>query len=100
MALSWQSWFGKHIDIFLLSFYLIKSWQIFFLIFKSWKKDYQPGWTLVGGGLKTADQVRRHQKDLIPSGVDWIKTNAASFDPVKNSVTLANGNKVYTLFLF
>jgi len=52
---------------------------------------------LVGGGLKTADQVRRPQKDLIPSGVDWIKTNARSFDPDKNCVVLENGNKVFIL---
>jgi sulfide:quinone oxidoreductase len=50
---------------------------------------------LVGGGLKTADQFRRPQKDLIPNGVDWIKANARSFDPDKNYLVLENGNKVF-----
>ena len=45
--------------------------------------------------MKTADQFRRPQKDLIPNGVDWIKANARSFDPDKNYLVLENGNKVF-----
>ena len=50
--------------------------------------DYQPGWTLVGGGLKTADQMRKSQEKLIPKGVQWFKTKATGFDPENNCVKL------------
>jgi sulfide:quinone oxidoreductase len=56
--------------------------------------DYQPGWTLVAAGIKTLDSLKRPEDGLIPNGVDWIKTKVASFDPEKNSVTLANDKKI------
>ena len=34
---------------------------------------YQPSWTLVGGGAFNVKNSRRQTKDLIPSGVRWIK---------------------------
>ena len=49
----------------------------------------------MGGGVKSADQVRKLQKDLTPKGVEWFKTKASSFDPENNSVTLADGKKVF-----
>jgi hypothetical protein len=53
----------------------VKIYKFKFFLYKTnFKiKDYQSGWTLVGGGIKTADQVRKPQQDLIPAGVDWIK---------------------------
>lgn len=42
---------------------------------------YQPGWTLVGGGVFSLEETRRAERDLIPSGVHWIQAGAAGFDP-------------------
>ena len=66
----------------------------FLFKFQCYSKDYQPGWTLVGAGLKTADQVRSPQKDCIPKGVDWIKSSVVSFDPDNRTVTTSDGHKI------
>ena len=55
---------------------------------------YQPGWTMVGGGIFTPEKTRRRMKDLIPSGVKWIKKSAATFEPDNNTVTLADGQVI------
>lgn len=52
---------------------------------------YQPGWTMVGGGIFKAKQTRRAMKDLIPSKAKWIKNSVSSFDPDNNSLTLSDG---------
>ena len=39
---------------------------------------YQPGWTLVGGGVMTLEQTRRSAASLIPDGVSWIQAAATS----------------------
>jgi sulfide:quinone oxidoreductase len=52
---------------------------------------YQPGWTLVGGGVFSMDQTHRSEGDLIPSGVTWLREAAAGFDPDHNSVTTSGG---------
>jgi sulfide:quinone oxidoreductase len=52
---------------------------------------YQPGWTLVGGGVFSLEETRRAEGDLIPSGVTWIREAVAGFDPEHNTVTTASG---------
>ena len=52
---------------------------------------YQPGWTLVGGGLMGLEQTRRSEASLIPRGVSWIQAAATGFDPDHNSVTSSEG---------
>ncbi|MGL6132710.1 MAG: FAD/NAD(P)-binding oxidoreductase [Prochlorococcaceae cyanobacterium] len=52
---------------------------------------YQPGWTLVGGGVFSLEDTHRAERDLIPSGVHWIQAGAAGFDPEHNSVTTTTG---------
>jgi len=52
---------------------------------------YQPGWTLVGGGVFSLEQTRRKEADLIPAGVTWIRAGAASFDPDAATVTTTGG---------
>lgn len=49
---------------------------------------YQPGWTLVGAGVFTAEQTVRQMARLIPGGVKWIKAAVAAFDPDQNAVIL------------
>ncbi|MCT0226111.1 FAD/NAD(P)-binding oxidoreductase [Synechococcus sp. CS-1328] len=52
---------------------------------------YQPGWTLVGGGVFTLEQTHRLEVDLIPEGVVWIHDAVASFDPDAKAVRTAAG---------
>ncbi len=56
--------------------------------------DYQPGWTLVGGGLKTKEELRRPMKSLIDPKLHLYSNNVATFSPEQNSVTLGNGDKI------
>lgn len=55
---------------------------------------YQPGWTMVGGGIFNASVTRRSQASVMPHGVDWIKVAASGFAPDDNRVILADGSDV------
>ena len=49
---------------------------------------YQPGWTMVGGGIFDAKTTRRQMQDLIPSDASWIKQAVKGFKPSENEVVL------------
>ena len=49
---------------------------------------YQPGWTLVGGGVFDAAETARTMASTIPHGVHWIKSAVAAFEPERNAVIL------------
>jgi sulfide:quinone oxidoreductase len=49
---------------------------------------YQPGWTMVGGGVFDAATTARTLASLIPEGVRWIKAAVAAFEPEANAVIL------------
>lgn len=49
---------------------------------------YQPGWTMVGGGIFDAQTTARTMGSLIPAGVHWIKSAVAAFEPANNAVIL------------
>jgi sulfide:quinone oxidoreductase len=49
---------------------------------------YQPGWTMVGGGIFEAHDTARTMGSLIPKGVTWIKSAVAAFEPDTNAVIL------------
>lgn len=53
---------------------------------------YQPGWTLVGGGVFSLEQTRRAEEGLIPAGVRWIRDAVSGFDPEASSITTASGD--------
>lgn len=55
---------------------------------------YQPGWTLVGGGLKTKQELRRPLQSLLDPKLKLYRGSVGSFTPKENVVTLANGDKV------
>lgn len=55
---------------------------------------YQPGWTMVGGGIFHAQQTVRPTHSVMPSRVKHIKAAVASFVPDNNSVTLQDGRSV------
>lgn len=55
---------------------------------------YQPGWTLVGGGVFDRSQTERLMAQVIPRQVRWIRAAAAGFEPERNQVVLEDGERV------
>ena len=55
---------------------------------------YQPGWTLVGGGVFDRAQTERPMASLIPKGVQWLRAACAGFDPEHNQVILEDGERI------
>lgn len=49
---------------------------------------YQPGWTMVGGGIFNAAKTAKTMGSLIPRGVHWLKSAVAAFEPNDNAVVL------------
>lgn len=49
---------------------------------------YQPGWTMVGGGIFEANTTAKTMGSLIPRGVHWIKSAVAAFEPQNNAIIL------------
>ena len=49
---------------------------------------YQPGWTMVGGGIFDAETTAKTMGSLIPKGVHWIKSAVAAFEPKDNAIVL------------
>lgn len=58
------------------------------------KHYYQPGWTLVGGGVFQPEETERDMAALIPSGAKWKQAAVASFQPDQNAVMLDNGEEL------
>jgi sulfide:quinone oxidoreductase len=57
--------------------------------------DYQPGWTLVGGGLKTNEELRKPLPALIDPAIKFYNQATSSFSPRDGTITLAgNGDKL------
>ncbi len=54
---------------------------------------YQPGWTMVGGGIFDAQDTARTMGSLIPKGVHWLKSAVAAFEP-KEDVVILDGCRV------
>ena len=49
---------------------------------------YQPGWTMVGGGIFEAQDTAKTMGSLIPKGVTWIKAAVAAFEPERDAILL------------
>ena len=56
---------------------------------------YQPGWTMVGGGIFQAPSTGRAMASVIPRGTTWIKQKVSEFDPDNNAVRLDNGEQLH-----
>ncbi|GAB0136617.1 hypothetical protein EsDP_00004912 [Epichloe bromicola] len=52
---------------------------------------YQPGWTLVGGGLKSKEELRRKTDDLMDPRLRLYKSGVARVVPGESSVALRDG---------
>uniref|UniRef100_A0A914EN52 Sulfide:quinone oxidoreductase, mitochondrial n=1 Tax=Acrobeloides nanus TaxID=290746 RepID=A0A914EN52_9BILA len=55
---------------------------------------YQPGFTLVGGGLMKKQDLTKNQSDVIPSGAVWINDGVNKFVPGKNLIVLNDGREI------
>ena len=55
---------------------------------------YQPGFTMVGGGVFDLAQTRRPMDQVMPERVSWIKAAVAEFNPAENYVLLDSQAKV------
>lgn len=55
---------------------------------------YQPGFTMIGGGVFSEQQVKRPMASLIPHGVKWIASAVTQFEPDQNYVVLDDGARV------
>jgi len=55
---------------------------------------YQPGWTLVGGGMKTFEDTGKPMKNVLPKKAEWLKTSVETFDPDNSKVTTTEGDEI------
>lgn len=53
---------------------------------------YQPGWTMVGGGIFKNTDTKRATAALIPSSAKWIQSSVTAFEPENNQVTLSDNS--------
>ena len=56
--------------------------------------SYQPGQTLIGGGVWEKEAIIYNRDDFVPSGVTLIKDKVVTFDPENNKVKTAGGMDV------
>jgi len=56
--------------------------------------SYQPGQTLVGGGIWDEDDIAYKRDDFVPDGVKVIKEKAILFNPQENKLTTDKGTVV------
>lgn len=55
---------------------------------------YQPGQTLIGGGVFTRAQIVREERAYIPARAQWVRDSVVSFAPDKNQVVTAGGKNI------
>lgn len=55
---------------------------------------YQPGWTLVGGGIFDPARTERPMVRCIPHGVQWLRAAVAAFEPEQQRLVLEDGSRV------
>lgn len=60
---------------------------------------YQPGFTLIAGGVYQPDDVYKPQAECIPHGVKWVKDSVVVVDPDRKLVKTQNSGDVKYDFL-
>ena len=52
---------------------------------------YQPGWTMVGGGIFDLPHTGRPMASVMPKAVSWKKLSVEGFEPDENRILLSSG---------
>lgn len=60
---------------------------------------YQPGFTLIGAGLKPPAYAESTTREFVPRNSEWIEEAVAGFEPDANVVVTASGRRVVYDFL-
>ena len=55
---------------------------------------YQPGWTLVGGGVFNRAQTQRSMASVMPDKVKWKRVAVEGFEPQLNRIVLEDGERL------
>jgi sulfide:quinone oxidoreductase len=55
---------------------------------------YQPGWTMVGGGIFEPESTVRSMGSVLPSQVNWIKATVEVFEPERHTVVVSGNRSV------
>lgn len=55
---------------------------------------YQPGWTLVGGGVFERAETMRPMISVMPRNARWIRAAVAGFEPDRSRIVLEDGERV------
>ena len=55
---------------------------------------YQPGWTLVGCGVFSANATMRPMASIMPKGVRWQRIAVEAFEPEHDRIVLADGTRL------
>jgi NADPH-dependent 2,4-dienoyl-CoA reductase/sulfur reductase-like enzyme len=55
---------------------------------------YQPGWTLVGGGLKNKEDLKKPLDSLMHPKFKFYNKSVGTISPNDNQITLADGDKI------
>ncbi|WP_417530624.1 FAD-dependent oxidoreductase [Marinobacter lipolyticus] len=55
---------------------------------------YQPGWTMVGGGVFRPEVTSKPMSDVMPGFVSWYRQTVTSIAQDKNQVDLADGSSL------
>ncbi len=55
---------------------------------------YQPGWTLVGGGVFDVRKTVRPTAEVIPAGATWLQSSVVAVEPEQRVVCLADGSRI------
>ena len=55
---------------------------------------YQPGWTMVGGGIFKAADTARDMSACIPPTVSWVRAAVSAFEPERNEILLDSGRRI------
>lgn len=58
------------------------------------KHYYQPGWTLVGGGIAPPENFVRDEQAVMPKGATWIQDSVTTLDPDHNTILTATGRRI------
>src|SRR5690554_3195150 len=55
---------------------------------------YQPGWTMVGGGIFKPESTSKPMAAVMPGFAVWYRQSVSSIDEENNQVVLADGSKI------